>query len=732
MPETRPSICRFCAAHCGILVETEAGRVLDVAGDRDNPLYRGYLCPKGRALPEQHAHPRRLLHSVRRGPDGVHAPVPHQQAIGEIAAKLRELLDRHGPRSIALYVGTYSFMYPAAAPMAMAWMNAIDSPMRFMPATIDKPGKAIAMALHGRWAAGAQTFASADTWMIIGANPIVSKSIGAPPHNPSRQLHDAVRRGMRLIVLDPRRTEAARLATVHLQGRPGEDPAVIAGLLHVILREGWLDRQFVTANAQGLEALRAAVEPFSPEYVQRRADVSRELLVRAARIFAEGPRGFAVAGTGPNMAPRGTLAEYLLLCLNTVCGRWLRAGERLPNPGALAPALSPRAQAVAPVPGWGFGERLRVRGLTNTVAGLPSAALADEILLEGPGQVKALICVGGNPLAAWPDQLRTHAAMKRLELLVTIDPEMSATAKLAHYVIAPRLSLEQPGITLAVETLSAYAYGMGYDSPYAQYAPKLVDPPAGSDVIEEWEFFFELARRMDLALSLEPALPWISDGSRAAPIALDMQRAPSTDELLEFLTRGSRVPLAEVKAHPHGHVFDDVAVAVQPKDPSCTARLELAHPVMLAELEAAAQEAADACTGFAFRLIPRRLPDVYNSAGRSIPRLVRKYPYNPAFAHPEDLRALGVAPGEVIEIRSSHGAILGVVEADAGLRRGVISMTHAFGDVPDAPEAEQLRRVGSNTGLLIPVDRDFDPYSGIPRMSAIPVSVCRYPGPVSD
>jgi len=728
MSQISPSICRFCAAHCGVLVETERNRILSVAGDRDNPLYRGYVCPKGRALAEQHSHPQRLLHSMKRGSDGLHTPIPQTQAIDEIARKLRTLLDQHGPRSIAVYVGTYSFMVPAAAPMTMAWMNAIGSPMRFMPATIDKPGKAMAMALHGRWAAGPQPFRGADAWMLVGANPIVSKSIGAPPHNPSGALHEAVKSGMQIIVIDPRRTEAARLAAVHLQCRPGEDPTVIGGLIRAILAGALHDQAFVREHATGVEALRQAVEPFTPEYVERRADVPRELLLRAARIFATGRQGFAVVGTGPNMAPRGTLTEYLTLCLNTLCGRWLRAGEPLPNPGVLTPATHPRAQPIAPVPAWGFGERLRVRGFTNTAAGLPTAALADEILLEGSGQVKALICVGGNPVAAWPDQQRTAAAMKRLELLVSLDPEMSTTAKLAHYVIAPRLSFEQPGITLPVETLSAYAYTMGYEVPYAQYTPQLVDPPAGSDVIEEWQFFFELARSMGLALSLDSAFPWIAGGQHAAPVVLDMARAPTTDALLGILTRGSRIPLAEVRGYPHGHVFDDVTVAVAPKDPACTAKLELADPVMLAELKEVADEAGVTAPGYAFRLIPRRLPDVYNSYGRSIARLVRKHRHNPAFLHPDDLREIGVAPGDMVEILSRHDSILGVAEADEGLRRGVVSMTHAFGDLHGADDEAAVRRTGSNTGRLIPVDRDFDPYTGIPRMSAVPVDVRRYAG----
>jgi anaerobic selenocysteine-containing dehydrogenase len=450
MPEirTHPSICRFCHAHCAILVDVEDGRAVRVRGDRENPIYHGYTCAKGRALPEQHSHPERLLRSQKRMRDGSHAPIEVERAIREVAERVQPLLDRHGSRSVALYTGTFSFPYPAAAPLAIAWMDAIGSTMRFTSATIDQPGKMVAAALHGRWAGGAQPFEGADTWLLVGANPTVSKSIGIPCYNPAFHLHRALRRGMKLVVIDPRRSEVAKQAAVHLQGRPGEDPTILAGMLRVVLREGLGDLDFVRENARGLDELRAAVEPFSPDYVERRADVRRGDLLLAARTFARARRGQANAGTGPNMSGRGNLTEYLLLCLTTLCGRWLRAGERVPNPGALLPAARAKAQPVAPTAGWGFGERLRVRGLADTAAGLPTAALADEILLPGEGRVRALFCLGGNPMAAWPDQLKTDAAMRALDLLVTFDIKMSATAKLAHYVIAPRLSLEQPGMSL--------------------------------------------------------------------------------------------------------------------------------------------------------------------------------------------------------------------------------------------------------------------------------------------
>lgn len=723
MTTTHTSICRFCHANCGILVDVEGGRPVAVRGDLENPAYRGFTCVKGRRLPEQHAHPERLLHSQKRGTDGAHTAIASETAMDEVAARLREIVDRHGPSAIALYVGTYSGPHPLSIPFSIGWLMALGSRMLFTAATIDQPGKSIANALHGRWLGGSHVFDESDTWLLLGNNPLVSISGGIPPSNPGRRLKDAKDRGMKLVVIDPRRTEVARWADVYLQPRPGEDPTLLAGMLRVVLDEKLYDADFIAEHVQGFDALDAATRDFDVEYAADRAGVAADDLRLAARTFAAGARGCAVAGTGPNMAPHGNATEYLLLALNTLCGRWRRAGEIVPNPGALLPEATPKAQAAPPRRAWGFGPRLRVRGFRNTAAGLPTSALAEEILLEGDGKVRALICVGSNPMAAWPDQLRTYEAMKSLDLLVTLDMKMSATSRLADYVIAPRLSLETPGVSVSMETLEQTYVALGYPEPYAQYTPAIVDPPTGSDVIEEWEFFYGLGRRMGLPLRLfpVPAETGVLREPRGT-VDVDMETKPSTDEMIEAVLGGSRVPLEEVKRHPHGHVFDASPIEVAPADENVaeddSARLDVGNDDMLRELAAIRDERPATAP---YLLISRRLAHVYNSSGRDIEALTKGTSYNPAFVHPEDIAALGLAEGDVVRISSERASILGVLAAAPEVRRGVVSMAHCFGDAPDRDG--EFKQIGSNTGRLVDTTVHYDPHTGIPRMSAIPVSI---------
>jgi anaerobic selenocysteine-containing dehydrogenase len=683
------AICRFCHATCGLVATLEDGRITKLIGDLKNPMYSGYSCIKGRNYHEFHSSPDRILQPLKRTAGGQFDRIASADALA-------------GPRSIAMYGGTFSHFCSAGVMLREAFMDAIGSPMRFSNATIDQPGKPISMALHGKWGAGPQDFADADVCLLVGANPLVSMWGGIPSFNPARRLHEARKRGLKLIVIDPRRSETARKADLHLQCLPGQDVPLLAAMLRVIIEEGLFDRSFVETETEGFDRLREAVAMFTPERVAAIAGVSADDIVSAARLFALAKRGNATSGTGPSMAPHGVLMDYLVLALNTICGRWVKAGERMPNRGVLFRQFSGVARAEKPRVATGFGEALRVRGLTDTAAGLPTAALADEILTPGEGQVRALFVIGGNPLLSWPNQEKTRRALESLELLVVIDPMLSATARHAHYVIGPRFGFESPAITFGNEGITVYGLSLGYPEPYAQYQPTLIEPPTGSDVLEDWRIFFELGRYMGLPLAF-----------RGQP--LDMTSPPTTDQLLEAFVAKSRVPLDEIKQHPHGAIFPDPKPLADPKPSDWPHRLQLAAAPMMQELnEIGAGLPSRATVGdqeYPWLLVTRREHAVYNSVGQRLPALRKRLAYNPVYVHPEDAGALGLADEMPIDIESRHGRTRARVRLADDIRRGVISLAHGFEE--------------ANPAALIDDASSFDALSGLPRMSAIPVRLVR-------
>lgn len=713
--ETKKGICRFCHAFCAMDVQFENGKITKLIGDKNNPVYHGYSCIKGRNFHEWHYSDSRITAPMRRTAAGELKETTLDAAYDGIADKLKSIIAEHGPRSVAMYSGTFSHFCVAGVMTRHAFMDAIESPMRFTNATIDQPGKPIAMALHGRWGAGPEAFSDSEVCMLVGANPLVSMWGGIPAFNPAKRLHQAQQDGLKLIVIDPSHTKSARKADIHLQCLPGFDAEIVAAMIRIIVQENRYDESFVAEEVEGFEELKQYVEPFTADAVAARAGIPRDDLIAAARMFADAKSGNATGGTGSNMAPNGTLLEYLLLCLNSICGRWVKAGEPVRNLGVLFRMFSGHARAEKPRPGFGFGEKLRVRDLQDTAAGLSTAALPDEILTPGPGQVKALFVIGGNPLTAFPNRDKVRKALESLELLVVIDPQLSATAQMADYVFGPKFGFEMPAISFANEGMVTYGLSIGFQEPYAQYQPALIDAPENSQTVEDWRIFYDIARRMQLPLSY-----------RGTPY--DMQTAPTTDELIGTFVRRSPVPLDQIKAYPGGHIFEHRSEAAVPREPDWPHRLQIGDASMMAEMAKITEgwgreDDADADHPTDLLLVSRREHEVYNSVGHSLPALKKKRPYNPIYMHPADAERLNIAHGDSVEIRSAGGAAAGIVHLADDVREGVISVSHGFPN--NSESAETSAFIGTAVSALIDDECHYDPFSGLPRMSAIPVSISR-------
>ncbi|MFK7730327.1 MAG: molybdopterin-dependent oxidoreductase [Pseudomonadales bacterium] len=714
--ETKSTICRVCHALCPMHVEMENGVPIKVSGVKDHPVYNGFMCAKGRQIIDLMSDDTRLQSSMKRDGDG-HSAISSDQAMDEIAEKIERIVAEHGPESVAIYIGTHGFNNQQTTVLSKALMAALNSPMIFTSVSIDQPGKFVSLTLHGAWLAGSPGLEEVDVWLSLGANPIVSM-LG--PVAPANGFTVAKKRGMKILTVDPRKSELAKRADIHLPAKPGMDSAILACLIKQIIDQNWVDESFIRDNVDGLQELTAAVAPFDVDTVAELADVDADALRELAKCYASARRGIATLGTGPNMAGHGNLSEYLALSLMSICGHWRQVGDTVPNTGVLVHSNAAIGAAVPPGEAWGFGKSLRVRGLGENVTGMPTAALAEEILLPGKGQIKALINIGGNPMLAWPDQLRTHEALEELELLVSIDPYMGATSKMSDYVIAPTLFLEQSSNSVLQDSLSGIP-GWGFTQPYGQYCEPLVSPPEGSDVIDDWSFFYGLGQRLGLPLRvpsiayLDPTMA-IENGSD-----LDMQQASSSEELWTLMLKDAPVPYERVKQQADGELFPERTAVVSPKPDDHIGRLNVGNTTMMSELVQVGNSIKEKTPEWPFRMVSRRLYDMHNSSMFRNAPLRERYPYNPAYMNPEDMLENSLKDGDTIRIESNRSHITGIVETASELRRGVISMSHAWGTAPGDDTDPFVE--GSNIGRLTNNTENFDPYTGIPRMSNIPVKI---------
>jgi anaerobic selenocysteine-containing dehydrogenase len=698
--------CRICAGQCSLIFTLDSSeRIVGVRGDKTNPVTQGYACIKGLYAHEAIYSPQRILHPLKRRADGSFERIELERALDEIASQLATIIECGGADAVAGFRGTMNYSNASANRMLPDWLKSIGSSSFFSTMTVDQSAKWVTFERLGGWAAGKDSFDDAEVLMFVGTNPLVSLStFNFALQHPVNRLREFKQRGGRLIVIDPRRTETARHADLFLQPLPGEDVTLMAALIHTILREGWHDAQFCRRYVNGIEALRAAVAPFEPAYAARRCGIGADEMVAAAKLFAHDcRRGSAASGTGPNMAPHSNLAEHMVELLNVICGRYARAGDTVPNPGVVGGRIPRIAQVIAPRRGWARGEKSRIRGLGQLFGEKMSAALAQEITIPGRGRVRALIVDGGNPASCIPDQRRIVAALRDLELLVCIEPFMTNTAQLAHYIIPPKLMYERFDLpSRDYETIVVHR-------PYVQFAVPIVEPPAGSEVVDDWYPFWALAKRL--------GYPVTFDG-----VALDMTRPPSTEQLLAILARHSSIPFEELRAATSGSVFPVPPMTVLGGPPETDAKFDAMPADVSAEL-AAVRAQTFSHPQYPYRLAVRRMREVQNSMYRQLPAIHRRTPYNPVWIHPEDLVDLSIAAGTLVEIRSPHGAIRAICAADDSLRRGVIAISHTWGALPDSDE--RYMEVGTNTNLLIDSSADPDPINAMPRMSAIPVALRR-------
>jgi anaerobic selenocysteine-containing dehydrogenase len=712
MPETRKTFCRFCHVFCGLEVDTEDNRVIAVRGDYDNPVSEGYTCPKGRAEVERINHPDRLRRSQKKV-DGQFTEIDTAQAVDEVGARLKHIIEQYGPESVAVYVGCGGHRTSAGGPWYVAkWLQAFGSPRLYTSLTIDSPSLIIAYdrLFGGPLPLGVFDIDHADSALFVGTNPVVSHQWTMPQSNPATRVKKALKRGMKLVVIDPRKSDIAEKAHIHLQVKPGEDASLLACMIREIIDNKWYDGDYVANYVSGFEELYNAVKPFNLAYTEKRSGCPGADIVEAARLFATAGSGAAASGTGLHMARHQNLNTQLVQTLNAICGRFDRRGGMTRIAGTLGPALPGSGNQPLPVSlRTEYRSRIRdIQGITGLFGyqEMPTNTLADEILTEGKGQIKALIVNGGNPALVFSDTDNTLKALDKLDLLVVNDLFMSATARHADYVMAVTHPFERVDIPWLSDNF--------YPFSFSQYSEKMVEPE--DDVIEEWEFFWRCARKMETGFSLPG-------------IAADA--SPSADEVIEGLCTGARISLAQLKAaSPSGEVYDEGIPEVGGVIPDMIGhsdrRLAAGHPEVIAELAEVLAEpvlsngAYVEGANFDFRLITYRMREVYCTTGHNLPSLRSKRRYNPALMNKADMERLSLADHDRVLIESAHGRIEAIVEHSNRFASGTIGLAHGWGDPADP---RPTREKGSNVQQLIPRDVDYDKITGLAQQSAFAVNV---------
>ncbi|TXH26645.1 MAG: molybdopterin oxidoreductase family protein, partial [Mycobacterium sp.] len=428
--EWQSTACILCECNCGIVVQLDGRTLSKIRGDKAHPASQGYTCNKALRLDHYQNNRDRLTSPMRRRPDGTYEEIDWDTAISEIAAGFSRIRDEYGGDKIFYYGGGGQGNHLGGA-YSGAFLKALGSRYRSNALAQEKTGEFwVDAQLYGGHTRG--EFEHAEVSVFIGKNPWMSQSFPRA-RTVLQDIAKDPRRSM--IVIDPVRTDTAKMADFHLRVRPGTDAWCLSALAAVLVQENLCDEAFLAEHVTGVEPVREALRAVDVEEFAQRCGVDAELLRSAARRIAGAASVSVFEDLGVQQAPNSTLCSYLNKMLWILTGNFAkRGGQHLHS--SFAPLFAAGGVGRSPVTG------------APIIAGLlPSNVVPQEILTDHPDRFRAMIVESSNPAHSIADSNAVRDALGALELLVVIDVAMTETARLAHYVLPAASQFEKPEAT---------------------------------------------------------------------------------------------------------------------------------------------------------------------------------------------------------------------------------------------------------------------------------------------
>lgn len=765
-----PTVCVLCSHNCGLRLDIVDGKITEIRGDDRNPITKGYLCNKAFGVPNYVEHDQRTLYPLRRRPDGTFERIAWDTAISEIASKLQAIRTKHSPRAIGL-VGIGGQANHMDAPYGISFLRAIGSRKWFNAYAQEKTQHNLIDQLM--FNASPTVFFHADQanarfMLVLGTNPRISNR----GHNANDSFPAFAKDKTRtMVVVDPRETETTRQATRHVRVKPGTDAYLLAGMAATIVKNELVDYEFVRAHTADFAPLRDALAQVDVGEMARRCGVETETILQTATEMAKSESAAIFFDLGVEQAPFSTLISYLIRVLLMLTGNVGARGGNVFYETLSPPALDqqrvrdPERALVSGIPA--------IRAMGNM--GMFSPTLCpEEVLVDHPDRLRALIVEGSNPILSYSDAGRWRAARAQLELLVVIDPAMTETAQLADYVLPTPVGYEKWELA---------AFPKGYPEIFVQVRPPVL--PAPGETLPEPEIYTRLVEAMNLVGPVPPELEALApqalepDGG-AMFVATAQQLAaqaepPLSDPAIRMIfwayrTVGKHLPapslaavwmqcglnamfrtesvlrtlgsewegkgpfeiaselFRRILAHPEG-----VELARQRAESNLEDHIgfddkkaQLSPEIMLAELRRALATSPATDAEYPFILAAGlRTRWTANTIQRDPKWRKGKGPHCALNLSPADAQRLGVKEGDTLRVSTRRGALTLPAHVDNALQNGHVWMPNGFGVIYQ--QNGETRVDGANQNELTDVN-DRDPFTGIPHHRYVPCQLERVDG----
>ncbi|QCG64541.1 molybdopterin oxidoreductase family protein [Pseudomonas veronii] len=690
--------CHLCEAICGLTLETTQAEdgslaITSIKGDPLDTFSRGHICPKAVALQDIQNDPDRLHQPMLRvGSEW--QPIAWEDAFALVAEKLAGIQARYGQNSVAVYQGNPSVHNYGLMTHSNYFLGLLKTRNRFSATSVDQlPHHLSSHLMYGHGLLlPIPDIDHTDFMLILGGNPLASNGSIMTVPDVEKRLKAIQARGGKVVVVDPRRSETAAIADQHLFVRPGGDAALLFGLLNTLFAENLTRASHLPVD--GLDDVRRAIAGFTAEAMSRQCALPAEQIRQLARDFAAADRAVCYGRMGVSTQAFGTLCHWLVQLINLVTGNLDRPG------GALC--TTPAVDLVASTSGGHFNRwQSRVSGRPEYGGELPVSALAEEMLTEGEGQIRALVTVAGNPVLSTPNGRQLEQALDGLEFMVSVDLYINETTRYADLILPSTSPLENDH----------------YDTTFNMFAVRNVSRfnrailPKPDGALHDWEIFVGLAKAFaaHTGVALKPTLPpaqMIDFGLRAG-----MYGDASSHQL-------SVAMLAE---HPHGVDLGPLTPNLAARLKTANGRVQAAPAVILADLARFAAQPLPPADELL--LIGRRHVRSNNSWMHNYHRLVKGKPRHQLLMHPEDLARRQLSDGQRVKVSSRIGMIEVEVAASLDMMPGVVSLPHGWGHGrPGVQMTIASRQPGASANDLTD-ERQLDELSGNAALNGVPVHV---------
>jgi len=657
--------CNLCEAICGIEISVKADQSLEIRGDEDDPFSRGYICPKAVALQDIHYDKDRLRHPVRRTQRGWQR-IGWDEAFDEVAQNLKSINAKYGRNSLATYLGNPTVHNSGALLFAPGFIRSLHTRNRFSATSVDQLAHHVAAYLMfgHQLLLPIPDLERTKFLLILGANPAISNGSMMTAPGMSGRLKEIRERGGKVILVDPRYNETAKRVDQHLFIRPGTDVLLLLAVLQVIFEE---ERTKSPSYVEGIQVIGKLVSEYTPERVAITTGIDALDIRTLARQFASADGAVCYGRIGVSTQEFGAACQWLINVLNIMTGNLDRPGGAMFTLPAFDPITAP--EGLAPRGSYARWTS-RVRKLPEFGGELPVVALAEEILTEGPGQIKGLVTLAGNPVLSTPNGQKLDRALESLEFMAAIDFYINETTRHAHIILPPTSPLERGHYDLAFHLLGVRNI--------AKFSPPLFQPV--SDARHDWEILLALQMRMEgngLFQRLKGKLIGrFFDPNRL--IDLGLRFGPYGAKLNPF-SRG--LSLRKLMKAEHGIDLGPLKPCLPGRLLTADKQIKLAPDVLVKDVDRVKAKFIDGATNANghLLLIGRRDLRSNNSWLHNSERLVKGKLQCTLLINRIDAAQRGLLSGQEVVVHSKIGNVVLPIELCDDIMPGVVSIPHGWG-----------------------------------------------------